>query len=350
MEKIQPEDEKRLLQQIRKFCVPNNKTATFEISATLALFFALLGLMIYGLTVSYWLTLIPLPFAAALVTRLFTIQHDCGHGSYFSSLKANNIIGSLLGSLTLTPYYYWRKNHSVHHAHSGNLDKRGTGDVDIFTVTEYHSLPPLKKVWYRVYRNPVFMLTIAPLLLFGLKHRLPVDNPFHSVKSWTNIMLTNLGIGITIAFFIHFFGLQAFSLVYLPVFWLGSSIGVAVFYIQHQYEDAYWRRNGEWSYFDAGMSGSSYFEFPKIINWLINDINLHHIHHLNGHVPSYRLRECLAGIPELQAVPKRTLADVFACFRLALWDEENRRMVGFGYRAPDQKIPAEQPAAYRSAA
>jgi omega-6 fatty acid desaturase (delta-12 desaturase) len=326
---MHPEEQKGLLQRIKEFSTPDNKVAAFEMGTTLVLFLGFFGLMLYGLTLSYWLPFILLPFTAVLVTRLFTIQHDCGHGSYFSSQKVNDVIGSLLGCLTLTPYYYWRKNHSVHHAFSGNLDKRGTGDVDTFTVSEYHSLPFLKKAWYRIYRNPAFMLIIAPLLLFGLKHRLPLDNPFHSVKSWTNIMLTNFGIAVTIFGMVQLFGAQAFFLVYLPVVWLGSSIGVALFYIQHQYEDAYWDKGNSWKYFDAGLQGSSYFEFPKIINWLINSINLHHIHHLNGHVPSYRLRECLTYIKELQTVPKRTLADIPACFKLALWDDENKKMVGF---------------------
>lgn len=321
--------ERELMQRIGEFSTANDKVAAFELGVSLLAFFTLFGLMIYGLAAGYWLTFLLLPLTAVLITRLFTIQHDCGHGSYFSSQKVNNIVGVLLGPITLTPYYYWRKNHSVHHVYSGNLDKRGTGDVDTLTVEEYKALPFLKKAWYRVYRNPAFMLLIAPVLLFGFKHRLPLDNPFHSVKSWSNIMLTNIGIGLSIAFIIYFFGAQAFFLVYCPVMWLGSAIGVGLFYIQHQYEDAYWNTHGEWKYFNAGMQGSSYFAFPKLFSWLINNINLHHIHHLNGHIPSYRLPECLAAIPELQTVPKRTFADVPACFKLALWDTQNKKMVGF---------------------
>lgn len=326
---MRPDEKKELLKNIGKFCTPDDRTAILEISATLGMFFMSFALMIYSLDISYFLVLAILPLPAILMTRLFTIQHDCGHSSYFSSLLANNIVGGLLGVITLTPYYYWRKNHRVHHAFSGNLDKRGIGDVDTYTVREYQALPLWKKIKYRIYRNPFFLLVLAPLFLYGIKHRLPLDNPFHSLKGWTNIMLTNLGIGGAIAALVHFFGAEAFFLVYLPVAWLGCSIGIAGFYIQHQYEDAYWSRNGEWSYFDAGLHGSSYFEFPKILNWLVNDINLHHIHHLNGQVPSYRLRECLRAVPALQAVRKRTLAEAAACFRVALWDEERRRMVGF---------------------
>jgi omega-6 fatty acid desaturase (delta-12 desaturase) len=328
---MQTENERGLLKRIARFSTPDNKTALFELSVTLLVFLVLSGLMIYSLTHGYWLTFAGLPLAAVLITRLFTIQHDCGHGSYFSSQKVNNAVGCFLGVLTLTPYYYWRKNHSIHHAFSGNLDKRGVGDVDTITVEEYRTASFFKKLWYRIYRNPVFMIVVAPPLLFGLKHRLPVDCEFHSVKLWANIMLTNAAIAGAIALLVHFFGAQSFFLVYLPVIWGGSALGVAMFYIQHQYEDAYWNRKDEWSYFDAGLQGSSYFEFSKVFSWLVGNINLHHIHHLNGHIPSYRLRECLTQIPELQTVAKkRTLTDIPACFRLALWDDKAKKMVGFG--------------------
>jgi len=326
---MQVEAERELLQRIKKFSTPKNKTAAFELSITLAVFVVLSGLMIYGLAHGYWLTFALLPAAAIMVTRLFTIQHDCGHGSYFSSQSVNNTVGCLLGVVTLTPYYYWRKNHNIHHRDSGNLDRRGVGDVDTFTVDEYNAASPLKKIWYRIYRNPVFLVAIAPPLLFGLKHRLPVDCEFHSTKIWTNIMATNAAIVLAIFLLVHFFGAQAFFLVYLPMIWLGSSIGVAMFYIQHQYESAYWNRKDDWSYFDAALQGSSYFEFSRFFSWLVGNINLHHIHHLNGHIPSYRLRECLNQIPELRAVVKRTIADIPACFKLALWDDKQGKMVGF---------------------
>jgi omega-6 fatty acid desaturase (delta-12 desaturase) len=328
---MQTDAEKDLLRRISAFSTPSNRVAFFELGVTLVLFLTLCALMIYGLGFDYnWPTFLFLPFAAALVTRIFTIQHDCGHGSYFASQRINNTIGCLLGVLTHTPYYYWRKNHTVHHAFSGNLDKRGIGDIDTLTVKEYQALPPLKKAWYTIYRNPVFMLVISPLLLFGIKHKLPLDFPFHSIKSWVNIILTNLGIALSVIAVFYFFGAETFFFVYLPVLWAGSALGVAIFYIQHQYEDAYWHAGNKWTYFDAGMHGSAYFEFPLFFSWMINHINLHHIHHLNGQVPSYRLRECLSNIPELQAVPKRTFANVPGCFKVALWDDENKKMVGFG--------------------
>ena len=318
-----------LLGCVNKFFEANNKRASLELLFTLGAFFVLFALMIYSLGVSYWLTFILLVPTAAMLTRAFTIQHDCGHNSFFSSLKANNRIGSLLGVLTLTPYYYWRKTHGFHHTVAGNLDKRGIGDLDTFTVNEYKLLPFYQKLWYRIYRNPAFMLVVGPIAVFGLKHRLPLDNPFNSVKTWKNIMVTNLGIGVIVVLLGYFFGWEALLFVYVPVCFLASSIGIALFFIHHQYEDTYWAEDSEWSHLNAALKGSSYFEFSKFPSWIIGNINLHHVHHLSSRIPFYRMRECLEAMPELQNVPKRTFKDIGNCFKLALWDEDCKRMVSF---------------------
>ncbi len=321
--------ENDLLSRVNKFFGANNKRAFIELLFTLGTFFILFSLMIYSLGSSYWLTFILLFPTAAMLTRAFTIQHDCGHNSFFSSLKVNNLLGSFLGILTLTPYYYWRKTHRFHHTVAGNLDKRGIGDLDTFTINEYKSLPFYQKLWYRIYRNPVFLLVVGPIAVFGLKHRLPLDNPFHSVKSWRNIMTTNLGIGVIVVSMGYFFGWKAVLFVYVPVCFLASSIGVALFFIHHQYEDTYWAKDSEWSHFNAALQGSSYFEFLKFPSWIIGNINLHHVHHLSSSIPFYRMRECLEAIPELRNAPKRTFKDVVNCFKLALWDEDSKRMVSF---------------------
>jgi omega-6 fatty acid desaturase (delta-12 desaturase) len=323
------EDRKEILSALNTFCDADNQRAVLELFFTLTTFFILFSAMLYSLSVSYWLVFILLIPTGIMLTRIFTIQHDCGHYSFFSSLKANNILGGFLGVLTLTPYYYWRKTHNFHHAFSGNLDKRGIGDLDTLTITEYQNLSFFKKIRYRIYRNPVMLLVIGPIALFGLKHRFPIDNPFHSIKSWLNIALTNLGIAVIVVMLVHFFGWEAFFFVYLPVSALASSIGVALFFIHHQYEDMYWDRDDKWSYFDAGLYGSSYFEFSNFPSWLVANINLHHIHHLNGRIPFYRLRECLDAVAEMQNIPKRGFKDIPECFKLALWDEDNRKMVGF---------------------
>ncbi len=321
--------ENDLLDRVNKFFGANNKRASLELIFTLGTFFMLFALMIYSLEISYWLTFILLAPTAAMLTRAFTIQHDCGHNSFFSSLKANNLTGSLLGVLTLTPYYYWRKTHRFHHVAAGNLDKRGIGDLDTFTLNEYKSLPFYQKLWYRIYRNPAFMLIAGPIAVFGLKHRLPLDNPFHSVKSWKNIMVTNLGIGVIVVSMVYFLGWEALLFVYVPVCLLASSIGIALFFIHHQFEDTYWAIDGDWSHFNAALQGSSYFEFSKFPSWIISNINLHHVHHLSSRIPFYRMRECLEAIPELRDAPKRTFKDIGNCFKLALWDEDSKRMVGF---------------------
>jgi omega-6 fatty acid desaturase (delta-12 desaturase) len=322
-------DEKDLLGRVSKFSVAINKKAYLELAFTLGTFFVLFALMIYGLSVSYWITFGLLIPTAALLTRAFTIQHDCGHYAYFSSHKVNKLTGNLLGVLTLTPFHYWRRTHRFHHTACGNLDKRGIGDLDTFTLKEYKSLPLYRKLWYRIYRNPAFMLVVGPIAVFGLKHRLPLDNPFNSVKTWVNIMFTNLGVGVIMASLVYFFGWEALLYIYFPVCLLASAIGIALFFIHHQYEDMYWAKDDEWSHFKTALYGSSYFEFSSFPSWIISNINLHHIHHMNDRVPFYRLRECLEAIPELRNVPRRTFRDIPACFRLALWDEDRKEMVGF---------------------
>ncbi|HEX2752472.1 MAG TPA: fatty acid desaturase, partial [Alphaproteobacteria bacterium] len=208
-----------LIKRINAFSQPSNKTAFFELGATLGLCLLLCALMVWSMTLGGWgyLTLTALPVAGILQTRLFTIQHDCGHGAYFTTKFLNERVGEALGVLTWTPYHYWRRTHSAHHAYSGNLDHRGIGDVDTLTVKEYQALPPLKRAYYRMYRHPVFILLGAPILLFALKHRLPLDNPFHSFKTWTSIMMTNAGIAFLAFMIIFFFGWKAFVFVYLPV-------------------------------------------------------------------------------------------------------------------------------------
>jgi omega-6 fatty acid desaturase (delta-12 desaturase) len=322
-------DERDLLSRVSAFSIANNKRASLELIFTLGGFVTLFALMIYSLEISYWLTFLLLAPTAALLTRTFTIQHDCGHFAYFLSPKVNRVVGSLLGVLTLTPYHYWRRTHRYHHSACGNLDKRGIGDLDTYTLKEYQSFSKARKLWYRIYRNPAFMLFVGPIAVFGLKHRLPLDNPFNSVKIWLNIMLTNVGIGMIAAALIYFFGWQALLLVYLPVCLVASAIGIMLFFIHHQYEDMYWAEGNKWSHFKTALQGSSYFEFSKFPSWIISNINLHHIHHLNARVPFYRLRECLEAIPELQQVPRRTFRDIPNCFKLALWDEDNKKMVGF---------------------
>ena len=330
---MQIEAERELQKRIGKFSTPNNKTALFELGVTFCGFLTLSGLMIYGLAHHvYWLALILLPFAAVLITRLFTIQHDCGHGSYFSSQKVNNAVGCLLGVLTLTPYYYWRKNHSTSTMPSPAISTSAAWAMSTRSRWKNTVPSPLlkKNLVQDMYRNPVFILFAAPLLLFGVKHRLPLDCEFHSVKAVDEYHADQPR---------H----RADGFHACPFLWrAGVFLRLSACHLagqRHRHDDVLHpapvrrrllEREQRMELFRrAALQGSSYFEFSRLFSWLVGNINLHHIHHLNGRVPSYRLRECLTQVPELQAVVKRTLTDIPPCFKLALWDDKAKKMVGF---------------------
>jgi acyl-lipid omega-6 desaturase (Delta-12 desaturase) len=292
-------------------------------------FFMLWTLMYLSLGYSYLVTLLLAFPAAGFLMRLFMIQHDCGHGSFFRSRNARDIVGFCIGILTLTPYQYWRKTHAHHHAHSGDLDLRGFGDIETMTVREYRAMPWYRRVGYRMYRNPIVLLGIGPAFIFLIKHRFPWDVPRSWTQAWSSVLWTNLcllGIWTVAAFTI---GLKAFFLVQLPITAISSAIGVWLFYVQHQFEDTYWHRHEDWDYFEAAIHGSSHLVLPKPFEWITASIGLHHVHHLSSLIPNYRLRECLESAPELQQATKITIADGWKLLRLTLWDEDSRRLIGF---------------------
>lgn len=277
---------------------------------------------------AYWATLLLSVPAAALLVRLFMIQHDCGHRSFFRSARLNELVGHAIGVLTLTPHGYWRRAHNIHHATSGNLDKRGIGDVSVLTVAEYLALPRLKRLAYRVYRHPITLFGVGPVYLFVLKFRLPLDMIRHR-GVFASVMLTNLAIilvGIGLGLWLGF--VEALMLQ-APIILLSSAAGVWLFYVQHQFEHASWRREESWSFHVAAVEGSSYFDLPQPLRWLTADIGIHHAHHLCSRIPNYRLWECLTALPELPGVTRLTLRDSLKCVRLALFDEEKGRMVRF---------------------
>jgi omega-6 fatty acid desaturase (delta-12 desaturase) len=278
---------------------------------------------------AYWLTLLlALPTAAFLV-RLFMIQHDCGHRSFFRSPRLNDFLGHLIGILTLTPHGYWRRAHNIHHATSGNLDQRGIGDVNVLTVSEYRSLPRWKRLAYRIYRHPIAFLGIGPLYVFVIKFRLPLDLLRRHPGTLWSIMLTNVAILAFLTGMAFWLGLPGMLMVQAPIIFLTSLAGVWLFYIQHQFEDTDWRRDEKWDFHQAALRGSSFFDLPQPLRWLTADIGIHHIHHLSSRIPNYRLRECLVEYPELQKIGRVALRDSFKCLRLALWDEQAGRLVRF---------------------
>lgn len=271
--------------------------------------------------------------AGGMIVRLFIIQHDCGHQSMFSNKHVNDWIGRFIGILTLTPYDHWKRSHALHHAGSGNLDRRGIGD-DILTLTveEYEARSKFGKLKYRLYRHPVVLFGIGPAWLFLLSHRLPMGAMKNGVKPWASAMLTNLGIAALYGLMIWAVGIKAFLLIQIPTILVGATIGVWMFYVQHQFDDTHWSRTKEWNREEAALHGSSYYDLPKPLMWITGNIGIHHIHHLSSRIPFYQLPRILKAHPELKSVGRLTFLDSLKTVNLVLWCERSKRMVSFGRR------------------
>lgn len=314
---------------VARYQTPGVKPAVWQLVSTLIPLIASFVLMYWSLSVSYWLTLLLAIPAAGLTIRTFIIMHDCGHGSFLPSKTWNNIIGWITGILTTTPYAHWRREHAIHHATSGHLEQRGTGDISTMTVREYLNASPLRKFWYRIYRNPVILLGFGPAFLF-IKHRWPTRGIAGRKEVW-NVHLTNLALAALITTLSLLIGFREFMLIWLPIFLLSGSAGVWLFYVQHQFEDAYWRGGEDWDYATAAVYGSSYFRLPKVLQWFTGNIGFHHVHHLSPKIPNYRLEKCHRENPTFQKVVTLTLRESVRTLGLRLWDEESGRMVSFGH-------------------
>jgi len=308
---------------------PDTRRAVLQVLDTAIPFVALWALMLASLQVSYALTLLLAVPTAGLLVRLFIIQHDCGHGSFFHSQRANHVLGFLLGVVTLTPYKYWRRTHAIHHATSGNLDRRELGDVRTLTVAEYRAAGLWYRFGYRFYRHPIVLLVLGPAWQFLIKHRLPYDAPRAWRAEWASVMWTNLALAAVVTTMALTVGLGPFLLVWAPVFVLSGATGIWLFYVQHQFEDTYWERQEEWDFHLAGIEGSSFYDLPAVAHWFTGNIGYHHVHHLSSKIPNYRLRQCMAEVPDLQHVTRLTFRESLSCLRLTLWDEESGRLVGF---------------------
>lgn len=305
--------------------------AVFQLLNTAIPFAVLWGVMLWSLDVSYWLTLALAVPAAGLQVRLFIFQHDCGHDAFFPSRRANNVLGFLLGILTLTPYHYWRRTHAIHHATSGNLDRRELGDIVTLTVREYRALGFWRRLGYRLYRNPLVLFVVGPMYQFVIKHRFPWDAPWKWKKEWTSVLWTNVGIGVVLTTAALTIGLKSFFLVHGPIFLISTALGIWLFYVQHQFEDTYWKRQEDWDFHLAGIEGSSFYDLPRVAHWFTGNIGYHHLHHLSSKIPNYRLRETMEQIPDLQHVTRLKVFESLKCLGYRLWDEESRRLVGFGH-------------------
>jgi omega-6 fatty acid desaturase (delta-12 desaturase) len=322
--------QKRTWQQmVAKYQNPSLERSLWQVANTLIPYFVLLTLMYVSLSYSYWITLaLALP-AGGLLTRTFIIFHDCGHGSFFKSQRANNFLGMICGILVYTPYYQWRFEHAVHHATSGDLDRRGVGDIFTLTVDEYLKLPRWRQFKYRLYRSPIVMLGLGPWFTFLISQRFV--NPISKKRERFSVYFSNLFIVALLVIAANTIGIPALLMIQLPVAFIGGLGGIWMFYIQHQFEGTYWQRHEEWDYATAAIRGSSYFKLPKVLQWFTGNIGFHHIHHLSSRIPNYALQQCMEENPEFQDVTTITLWSSLKSLGLNLWDEEQRQLVSFRY-------------------
>jgi acyl-lipid omega-6 desaturase (Delta-12 desaturase) len=309
---------------------PNVAWSLAEIAWTLGPFVAIWAAMWGLMHISYWLSLaLALP-AAGLQVRLFLIQHDCGHGAFFRTRAMNDWVGRVFGVLTLTPYDYWKRSHATHHAGTGNLDRRGIGEIDTLTVDEYLAAGWRKRLTYRLYRHPVVLFVIGPTYLFLLQHRAPIGLMRGAGwRPWISTMATNAAIAAIVAALMWLIGPGPFLMIHGPVFVLAATIGVWLFYVQHQFEGTSWARDSDWSLPHAALNGSTHYDLPVVLRWFSANIGIHHVHHLASRIPFYRLNEVLRDFPELGGVGRLTLLQSLRCMTLALWDEKEQQLISF---------------------
>ena len=283
--------------------------------------------MYYTLNLSYLLTLVLAIPTAGFMVRIFIIFHDCGHGSFFPSRRANTILGFIAGLFTLTPYDHWNHKHAMHHASCADLDRRGMGDIWTVTVNEYKEMSRWERFGYILFRNPLVMFIIGPAFLFLIQNRFVTGKATSRERYY--VYTTNLGILALVILFSFLIGFKALAMIILPVILIGCTAGVWLFYVQHQFEDVYWARHDKWSFQDAALEGSSFYKLPKILQWFSGNIGFHHIHHLSSRIPNYNLESCHNEIPEFQDIKPLTLASSLKCINFRLWDEDNNRLVGY---------------------
>jgi len=312
---------------------PDNKRAVIELAITVVPFIALwliiLWLFHIGMVTTHIAALLALIPAGGLMVRLFIIQHDCGHGSMFSSRRANDWTGRVLGVVTLTPYEYWKSLHAAHHAHSGNLDRRGMGDIDTLTVDEYLNKGFFGRLLYRLYRHPIVMFGLGPAYLFLFRHRLPVGAMTAGHKPWISALANNLGIIALSTIVIYLTSWSTFLIIQIPIVVLAASIGVWMFYVQHQFENTHWDKSPTWKHENAALHGSSYYDLPKPLMWITGNIGIHHVHHLSSRIPFHKLPQVVKDHPELANIGRLTLQESLRCVKLALWDERKQELISF---------------------
>ncbi len=314
---------------VAKYQKPSLWRSDFQLVNSLVPYGLLWFLMYRSMAVSYWITLPLAILAGGFLMRLFIIHHDCGHGSFFKSQRANDIVGFITGVLTFTPYHFWRWEHAVHHAGSGDLDRRGQGGVWTLTVQEYLDAPLWKRCLYRLVRNPVVLLLAVPSILFLILHRF--GSAGASRRDRLSVYWTNLTIVAVAVILSAMMGFKTYLVIQLAVMTVSSTVGVWLFYVQHQFEGVNWQRHDEWDYTAAALEGSSYYKLPKILQWFSGNIGFHHIHHLSPRIPNYYLERCHNENPLFQRAPTVTLRSGLKSLTYQLWDEPRHQLVGFRY-------------------
>lgn len=317
----------QLKKSVASFANPDTKASIQQLINTLLPFLMIWFLAYLSLSVSVWLTLALTIIAAGFVIRIFIIFHDCTHGSFFKKGKANRIVGTITGIITLFAFEKWKRSHAIHHATSSNLDKRGTGDVWVMTVDEYAAASFWGKLEYRLYRNPIVMFGLGPIFLFLISNRF--NRKGAKRKERLNTYLINGSIAAIYGLLIWAIGWQAFLIIQLPILFISGSLGIWLFYVQHQFEDSYFENESEWDFVKAAIDGSSYYKLPKVMQWMTGSIGFHHVHHLSPRVPNYKLEEAHESTPPLQQVTTITLASSLKSIRFRLFDEDNKIFVSF---------------------
>ena len=324
---------------VAPYARPDLRQALWQLVNSLLPFLAMWPIMFWAGRISYWLVPPLALIAGAFWIRTFIIFHDCGHGSFFKNRKANDIVGAITGVITFTPYYRWRHAHAIHHATAGDLDRREAGDIWTMTVNEYQEASPGKRLGYRIYRNPLIIFTVGAWLSFIVLQRIPVSE--RSRRQLMSILWTDLALLIIFVIGGLTIGMGDFLRVLVPVMMLGTSLGVWLFYVQHQFEGVYWEHHQDWDYSKAALEGSSFYKLPRILQWFSGNIGFHHIHHLSPRIPNYYLEKAYKENEMFQVEPI-TLRSSMKSMTFRLWDEDNKQLVGFGYlkTLPKKVVPA----------
>ncbi len=323
---LQEAEEIRWQPIVAKYAKPDMRRSLWQVANTLVPYFVLWGLMVWSIQYSYWITLGLSVFAAGFLMRTFIIFHDCGHGSFFKSRKANDWVGRITGFLNFTPYYRWKHDHAIHHATAGDLDRRGTGDVYTMTVKEYLAAPWWMKTGYRIMRNPFFLFGVAPLAVFLITQRIPAASQGRRERA--SVLWTDFFLVVVIALLCWLVGWKTFLLVQLPIIWISSTIGIWLFYVQHNFDPTYWDNHEGWEFVKAGLQGSSFYKLPLILQWFSGNIGFHHIHHLSSKIPNYNLPSCYYE-NSLFHVKPLTIRASLVSLSLRLYDEEQKMLIGW---------------------